>query len=133
MSDAALGRARVRTRDLDGVEIRSGALPSDWPEGTADLVVFAEIGYYLAAADLALAVRAAIAHLEPGGSLLAVHWRHDAPDYPLRGDDVHDVIDRQPGLVRFARYRDADFVLDVWSRGPSDSVAAATGVLRVDA
>jgi SAM-dependent methyltransferase len=127
--DAALARTRERTRDHPGVEVRRGALPGDWPDEPADLVVLSEVGYYLDAADLAVAVDAAVAALNPDGTILAVHWRHPAPDYPLSGDEVHAVLSEHPSLDRLGRYRDEDMTLDVLVKGPAVSVARRAGVL----
>jgi SAM-dependent methyltransferase len=127
--ESAVERTRARTTDSPGVEVRQAALPSAWPDEVADLIVIGEVGYYLAETDLQLAVDGALAHLSDGGTLLAVHWRHPAPDYPLRGDEVHAIIDARAELERLGRYRDDDFVLDVWTRGPAASVARQHGVL----
>ena len=127
--DTALDRARTRTTDLPGVEIRHGALPHDWPDEEADLIVLAEVGYYLDAGDLNRAVREAARRLTAGGTLIAVHWRHGAPDYPLTGDEVHRLIDAHDDLDRLGRYHDEDFLLDIWTHGSGQSVAAQTGLL----
>jgi SAM-dependent methyltransferase len=129
LADSAIDQARARTSALPGVDVRRAALPSEWPDETADLVVIGEVGYYLAGTDLQLAVNAAVDHLHSGGCLLAVHWRHPAPGYPLRGDKVHALIDEHVELGRLGRYLDEDFVLDVWTRGPAVSVARQQGVL----
>ncbi len=127
--DAALERTRARTAHLPGVEVRPGALPDDWPDEQADLIVLAEVCYYLDEDDLVRAIDQARSRLARGGTLLAVHWRHEAPDYPLTGDQVHQVIGDQPGLDLVGGYHDADFLLDVWTHGPTPSVAQQAGVL----
>ena len=127
--DAAITRTRERTRDCPGVEVRSGALPGDWPDEPADLVVLSEVGYYLDAVDLGAAVDAAVSALNPDGTILAVHWRHPAPDYPLSGDEVHAVLAEHPSLERLARYQDEDVTLDVLVTGRAVSVARRAGVL----
>ena len=43
----------------------------------------------------------------PGGTLLAVHWRHPVADYPRSGDDVHRILGARPGLARLVRPRRA--------------------------
>lgn len=60
---------------------------------------------------------------------MCVHWRHPAPDYPLTGDEVHRIFGATDGLTPLASYRDDDFLLDVFTRGPADSVARIDGVL----
>ncbi|WP_375483074.1 class I SAM-dependent DNA methyltransferase [uncultured Jatrophihabitans sp.] len=127
--DSALARTRERTADRANVEVRRGALPGDWPDEPADLVVLSEVGYYLDRTDLRTAVDHVAASLRDGGSLVAVHWRHPAPDYPLSGDEVHDVIEAHPAFERLGRYRDEDVVLDVLVKGNAVSVARAAGVV----
>jgi hypothetical protein len=127
IAPAAVETARHRTRDLPHVEIRVATLPGDWPPGRYDLIVLSELGYYLDSPDAAdLADRAASA----AGTLLAVHWRPRVPDYPLRGDDVHDLLAtaaRTAGLTHLTHHRDDDLVADVWSTDPR-SVATRTGL-----
>lgn len=127
--DDAVARSRARTAGSPGVEVRHGGLPDDWPDEHADLIVFAEVGYYLDAADLNRAVNEAVSRLDANGALVAVHWRHAAPDYPLTGDDVHGIIDAHDGLNRLGRYQDDDFLLDIWALGPVQSIAAESGVI----
>jgi SAM-dependent methyltransferase len=127
--DAAIERARARTADLPGVEIHRAGLPGGWPDVTAELIVMSEVGYYLDEADLRSAVSTAAAHLALEGHLMAVHWRRSAPDYPLTGDRVHEVIGAEPGLTRIGGYLDADFALGIWAAGDTRSVAEANGVV----
>jgi hypothetical protein len=66
--------------------------------------------------------------LRPGGTLLAVHWRHPVPEYPRTGDNVHQALASQPGLSRIAEHRESDFLAEVYLHGPPVSVAQATGL-----
>ena len=124
-----LARTRRRTSTLSGVEVRKGSLPVDWPDERADLIVLAEVGYYLNETDLNQAISTAVSRLNPSGVLAAVHWRHFAPDYPLTGDQVHHLINTHKDLHRLGGYQDTDFLLDIWTLGPVASVAGQTGVL----
>ncbi len=126
--DAAVARTRERTAEMPGVEVRNGALPDDWPDERAELIVLSEVGYYLDAADWARTVDEAAARLLAGGTVLAVHWRHGAPDYPLTGDRVHEIIAAQPRLCRLGGYRDDDVLIDVF-RTDAQSVAQREGLL----
>jgi SAM-dependent methyltransferase len=129
LADAAVAATRVRVADRAGVTVERRAMPTDWPEGSFDLVVLSEVGYYLSPDDLRVLVSQATASLESGGSLVAVHWRHDVADYPMRGDDVHAVIAEDSLLSRLVRHEEEDFLLEVYVRGPALSVARTTGVL----
>lgn len=129
----ALAATRTRIAATPGtgrVDCRCVPFGADWGSlGRFDLVVLGEVGYYLDAVALRAALDAAAEHLEPGGTLLCVHWRHPAPDYPLTGDEVHRIVRATDGLTQLADYRDEDFFLDVFARGRAISVAAADGVL----
>ena len=69
--------------------------------------------------------------LRPDGQLLAVHWRHPAPDHPRTGDQVHELLAGHAGLSRLARYQDPDFTAEVYARSDGDlrSVAQAGGIV----
>ncbi len=127
--EAAVNRTRQRTMELPGVQVRTGGLPGNWPDETADLIVLSEVGYYLDEADLIRAVSQAKDRLVDGGTLLAVHWRHDAEDYPLTGDRVHEIIGAEAALRRQGRYRDEDVLIEVFRRGDATSVARVQGLL----
>ncbi|RYJ05127.1 MAG: class I SAM-dependent methyltransferase, partial [Actinomycetales bacterium] len=111
----AVALERVRSRGLPGVEVRPGALPHDWPEGPLDLVVISEVLYFLDEADRALTCRAAAERLEPGGHLVAVHWRHDFEEAASRPDEAHADLPAT-GLHRVVLHEEADFRLEVLER-----------------
>jgi SAM-dependent methyltransferase len=128
---AAVSAARARTGQLANVRVEQRVLPGDWPPGSFDLIVFSEFLYYFGDADLTAVLDRAVTALRPGGTLLAVHWRHPVAEYPRGGDDVHAVLAGRAGLGRLVRHREPDFLADVYLRGdaPPRSVAAATGLL----
>jgi SAM-dependent methyltransferase len=129
VADAAVAATRRRTAGVAGVTVERRVMPGDWPEGSFDLIVMSEVGYYLSLDDLRTLVSQAAASLESGGSLVAVHWRHEVADYPIRGGDVHAEFDKETSLTRLARHEEEDFLLEVYVRGPALSVARATGLL----
>jgi SAM-dependent methyltransferase len=130
VADAALARARTRLAGHRHVHVTRGGVPDDLPPGRFDLVVVSEIAYYLGAPDRARCWRTLVDVLEPGGTLLAVHWIREAPEYPVTGDAVHDELAGVAGLERLAEHREADFRLDVLVRvpPPARSVALRAGV-----
>jgi SAM-dependent methyltransferase len=99
--------------------------------GSFDLIVFSEILYYFDDADLNQMLRLGLLALRPGGHLIAVHWRHPAPDHPRAGDDVHQILAADERLARLGRYRDPDFTAEVYTRSDGDrrSVAQAGGIV----
>lgn len=127
---AAIDRAAKYLTDHHNVELRCGGVPADWPAGVFDLIVISELGYYLDAADLDRLAARAVGCLEPGGDLLAVHWRWPVADYPLTGDAVHAALHRTAGLEGVVRHEEKDFVLDVFRRVPpgARSVAEIEGL-----
>jgi hypothetical protein len=121
-SEAAVRVARRRLAPWTHVRVEQRLLPDEWPEGTFDLVVLGEFGYYLDAEALLRVRERAVGSLAPGGVLVACHWRPPIAEAPLRGDEVHAVLGQAPGLHRLARHEEEDFLLEVWSPD-ADSVA----------
>ena len=93
-----------------------GHLPEDWPAGRFDLVVLTEVLYYLDRPKVDETIGRAVGSLEPGGHLVAVHWRQVADDFRTPGAEVHDALRQRAGLEPVAGYEDADFLLDVLER-----------------
>lgn len=134
VADAALDAARARLADAPHVQLVRGALggtgDDELPGGPFDLVVLSEVGYYLSWADLTAALPDLLSRLARGGTVLACHWRHPVEDYPLSGDAVHRALARTAqdlGLTHVVEHREADLLLDVWSRD-ARSVAERTGL-----
>lgn len=113
-----------RLADVPSVRIERGAIPAQWPDGSFDLVVLSEVGYYCR--DLEGLAERAWGSLTADGVLVACHWLHPAPDHPHTADEVHDALDRPGRLI--ARHTEDDFRLDVWSSS-GRSVASETGLL----
>jgi SAM-dependent methyltransferase len=130
VAGAAVTAAAGRLRDCGHVRVQQRVLPREWPAGRFDLVVFSELLYYFGDGDLRAVLDLAAGSLEEGGTLLAVHWRHDVPDYPRSGDSAHAVLAAQPGLARLAGHVEADFRAEVYQRtdGAAISVAQASGL-----
>jgi SAM-dependent methyltransferase len=126
----AVASARARTAGLPGVRVETRVIPGEWPPHTFDLIIFSELLYYFGDADLNRVLRLGAGALRPGGHLLAVHWRHPAPDHPRTGDEVHEILAAHDGLARLAHYRDPDFTAEVYTHADGDlrSVAQASGI-----
>lgn len=129
LSRVAVEAAERRACGQSGVRVEQRVLPRDWPSGSFDLIVFSEFLYYLGGDDLYRTLSMSVAALRPGGTLLAVHWRHPVPEYPRTGDDVHEVLAGLPSLSRLAGHRETDFLAEVYRRGSPVSVAQATGLV----
>ena len=126
----AVAAARARTAGLPGVRVERRAIPAEWPPHSFDLIIFSELLYYFGDADLVQVLSLGLGALRPGGHLVAVHWRHPAPDHPRAGDEVHRHLAAHAGLARLAHYRDPDFAAEVYARSDGDlkSVAQAGGI-----
>jgi SAM-dependent methyltransferase len=127
----AVASAQARTAGLPGVLVQERVIPGQWPEHSFDLIVFSELLYYFDDADLDQVLSLGVGSLRPGGQLLAVHWRHPAPDHPRTGDEVHEILAAYAGLARLARYRDPDFTAEVYAPADGDlrSVAMTGGIV----
>ena len=95
-SPTAVERARERVGPE--IDLRVATLPAELPAGPFDLVLASEVLYYFAPEVLDGLLDDLEAALEPGGLLLAVHWRPPTRTYPLRGDEVHAILAARPGL-----------------------------------
>ncbi len=115
MIEAVVKRAVERLGATPGVRVEQRSVPAWWPAETFDLIVLSEMGYYFDRRGLAELIELATGSLEPGGTLMAVHWR-GATDYPLNAEEVHDAIDAQDDLDRVVHHVEAKFLLDGWER-----------------
>lgn len=108
-------RTGEQLRDLPHVAVHALAIPEQWPDGRFDLIVLSEVAYYLTEIGIAQLLARIDDCLEPGGHVVAVHWTGET-DYPIRGDALHEQLDRHRGWQRLAYHRDTSFVLSVYQR-----------------
>jgi SAM-dependent methyltransferase len=121
-SAAALEAARAAGQP-DNVEFVRCEVPAEWPDGTFDLLVFSELGYYFSTEDLGQFVDRVGDSLEPDGHLIAVHWRAVVPEYPGTADEVHRALAATRRFTPLAHYEDAHFLLDVFGASGSAAIA----------
>ena len=124
-SAVAVRQAAARTAWRPNVRVQRLVIPADWPAGDFDLIVLSELLYYFAGDDLPRVLDRATVTLRPGGTLLAVHWRHPVADYPRTGDEVHHVLAGQAGLARLVEHREADFLAEVYIRTDGEPLSVA--------
>ncbi|MFT2692056.1 PIG-L family deacetylase [Clavibacter zhangzhiyongii] len=127
VAPTAVERARARLADLPHVRVEVRDVGDDWPDGSFDLVVMSEVGYYLDDAAFDRVLAALPGALGAAGTLVACHWRHPEGDFRRTGDEVHARLAAVPGLHRLMRHEEDDFVLEVLSADPR-SVAVRTGL-----
>ncbi len=92
ISEAPLQKAKQRLKDCPWVTFQQAAIPDDYPEQKFDLVIMSEVGYYLSLDDLQKAKEKIISSLQIDGDLILIHWLPFVPDYPLTGDEVHELF-----------------------------------------
>lgn len=131
---SAVDTAARRTAGLPHVEVRHLTLPGQWPTGTFDLVVLSELLYYFDRAELDLVLKHAVDALEPGGTLVTVHWNHPVAEHLYAGDELARVLGAVPELALASDHREPDFVLQTFGRRGADgmpppSPAAAEGLV----
>ena len=118
LSTVAQAQAIQRCQHLPQVSFAIMNVPHDYPSQTFDLILLSEVGYYWCWADLCQAQERIYNSLRPGGQLLLVHWVHEAPSYPLRGDDVHNGFHDFAATRLHHRHdsRTKDYRLDLYER-----------------
>ncbi|MFJ9406596.1 SAM-dependent methyltransferase [Streptomyces sp. NPDC101393] len=116
---SAAATAAHRTAGHSHVRVEQRTLPEEWPQGTFDLVVLSELLYYFDAAALDVLMRSAVNALEPGGTLVTVHWNHPVTEHLATGTELAEILAEVPGLMLTADHRESDFVLQTFGRlGP---------------
>ncbi len=120
VSDLPLQKARKRLEKYSWVTVGKMAVPGEFPEAAFDLIVLSEVGYYWTEKDLFHAQEEMLAHLQPQGQLLLVHWTPFVPDYPLTGDQVHDrfmdLTGENDPLVHLLGSRTEKYRLDLFEK-----------------
>lgn len=112
-SGAAVTQAAERLARFPAAEARHLTMPHEWPEGSFDLVVLSETGYYLSAEELSELLARIQAATRPGGTLLLCHWRHPISGWQLDAEAVHSMARSQLAWPTQGLYREKDFVLEV--------------------
>jgi cyclopropane fatty-acyl-phospholipid synthase-like methyltransferase len=115
LNEAAVELTRRRVRHLPHVRVERRATPEEWPDAAFDLIVVSEMAYYLDDMQLAQLADTLRGSLEPGGTVIACHWRRPIEGWPRSGDFVHEQLRASLALPSISRYTDDDMVLDVWS------------------
>lgn len=115
VSPRALALARERLAAWPHVQAVLAHLPRDWPDGSFDLIVISELGYFLDAQGVDALGDHARRSLRPGGAVLACHWRRPIQGGSLDGDAVHTRLGLRLDHPVLTEVREADFLLHVWS------------------
>lgn len=111
-------RQRLSKAGFDNVTIERRTLPEQMPEGRFDLIMASEVLYYLPAGTVLRALRRFETALSRGGVLLAVHWRKETKTYPLRGDEVHELLRHHTRLKNTLTIVEEEYRLDLYEDRP---------------
>jgi len=114
-------RARNRCLGSENVRFEVRAIPEEWPTGPFDLILLSEIAYYFDRPALDEILTHVLTTTHSAATIVGVHWR-GTTNYPLTGDEAHEVIDSLPQLQRMVHYEESPFLMDVWRRLPDDSM-----------
>ena len=127
IAQAAIETARRRCSHLTNVDVHQGSLADDIPEGSFDLVVLSEIGYYFTKSQLVDLAATLASRIEPGGRLLAVHWTGVSSDHLMSGESVHGILREHLPMEHLHHEShpsgsEDGFVLDLWrsTRAPGE-------------
>lgn len=107
--------AQVRERALPNVEARQGLIPEAWPDEPLDLVVLAEVLYFLHEDDRAAVAQRTVDSLTDDGHVMAVHWRHDFEESASVPEAAHADL-HTVGLRVVVEHLEHDFRLEVFAR-----------------
>jgi hypothetical protein len=113
--EGALTHAARRLKNLRHVRVERRAIPAQWPREIFDLVIVSEVAYYFDDDDLTRVMSEITESTSPGAHVVAVHWRGET-DYPLTGDDAHELMGATRLLRPLIHHVEEHFLLDVWER-----------------
>ena len=113
-SVAALDAARRRLAGREHVTLADLDVPTTWPDdGSFDLVVVSEVGYFLSPAAVDGLVGRIASTLAIDGVVVLCHWRHPVEGWVLDADDVHRRFAEGPLPPVQATYLDRDVEIRV--------------------
>ena len=116
---AALDRARERCADRPGVRFERRRVPTEWPDGTFDLILLSEVVYYLDRDDVRQLAARVGAAARTGCDIVLVHWLGET-HYPLSGDEAADLFIATVAADVVERRRDKAYRLDILRVPPID-------------
>ena len=90
-AEAPLIEAGHRCRAHASVQFARMFVPSEWPQGTFDLVLLSEVLYYLQTPDVAELADRVSGALAPRASVVLVHWLGET-NYPLTADQATEAF-----------------------------------------
>jgi cyclopropane fatty-acyl-phospholipid synthase-like methyltransferase len=114
VSSTAASHAQQRAADFRHVRIDCGDVRTYPLQGSFDLIVFSEVGYYFDVETLANVAQRLSDSLATGGEFIAVHWWGHSPDHVLHGEEVHATLARTLPFGRHLSQHHPGYQLDSW-------------------
>ena len=115
-SATAVAQATARCSGCSGVEFHCASLPDFMPVRGFELIVLSEIGYYFNVEEWEVLSSQIVKEMDPGTTLLAVHWLGHSEDHRTGGDTVHQILNGNSLLLREYGSRQEGFRIDRWRR-----------------
>jgi SAM-dependent methyltransferase len=112
VSERALAAAAERCAEQPNVRFERMIVPAEMPQGTFDLILLSEVGYYWSDDDLALA-RTRIVERGPHAIVELVHFLPKVADYVRDGDAVHAAFLSDSRFVPVRSMRASRYRIDV--------------------
>ncbi len=116
VSQAALDQAQERCSGLPHVQFQRMHVPTEFAEGSFDLILVSEVAYYFAPPELELLAGKIAQHQHAEADLVLVHFTPIVSDYPATGDQVHDYFLSRPEWSHVAGSREERYRIDVLRR-----------------
>ena len=116
--ESALETARRRNADQGHVRFAPLFVPRDWPAERFDLVVLSEVLDYLGQGDLMAVASRLRETLQPGGTVVLVHWIGKKRAEVAAANEASEVLiaDLAATMPAVFQHRNAAYRLDVLTR-----------------
>lgn len=115
VSQTALERALTRLGAFHNVTLCQSEVPSDWPQGQFDCMIWSEVLYFLSACEIRQCSALAYAALLPHGICVLVNWTGEN-NLPVNGDMAAELFIGHAGWQVVEQQRADRYRLDVLGR-----------------
>ena len=92
ISSVAVDEAKKTCENLTNIDFRVADVSEQFPIDNYDLITLCEIGYYFNKESLQMVFENVNKTINKNGKFLMVHWTGFVPDYPLTGNEVHEIF-----------------------------------------
>ena len=123
ISEKAIVEAKKNYGHKANIEFRVKDVTENFPIGTYDLIICSEMAYYLKSKDLMKLFDNVNKSLRLHGKFLMVHWTGFVPNYPLSGNEVHDVFSKNAidwGFQELVHQKHQKYRLQLWDKVRAD-------------